>query len=189
MLVIQLAEQAVELLLDDLLRSLRLRGPRGNRGTRRIPDRCLRLLAVFTQLRHQLWVRGLGEYAQAHLGHHRVDGIKAVQHDIHQVGIDLALVLAKHVEHVFRDMTDLDQRRDTQKPRAAFDRMEAPKDGVEQLGVVRHTFQVDQLLAELVEDFRRLHQKVLQNLVAQVETHDQNPRLDNNSSTSSCPFT
>ncbi len=62
-------------------------------------------------------------------------------------------------------MTDLDQRREIQEARTAFDGMESAEHRVEQFLVLRTVLEIHELFAELLEQLAPLHQEVLQDIV------------------------
>jgi hypothetical protein len=61
-------------------------------------------------------------------------------------------------------MAAVDKRFQLQESGTALDGVEAAKDGVEQVTVVRMLLQVHQLLGQLFENFSSLNQEVLEDL-------------------------
>ena len=128
------------------------------------------------ELCEQLGVRWLRHLCIANRVHHLVDDIERLQDGVHQVRRDAALPLAKHVEHVLRQMTGFHQRRYREEARAALYRMKAAEDRIQQVRVIGALFQIHQLFAEQFDDLGRLNKKILENFVICIETHGLEPQ-------------
>ncbi len=89
--------------------------------------------------------------------------------------VDFALPLTQYVEHVFSPVTDLHQIVDTEKSRSTLDSVEAAKHGIEQFRIIWTLFEIHQLLIKLLQDFTRLQEKVLKDIVILIEAHDTYP--------------
>ncbi len=148
------------------------RGRLGQRGLFRL-CRCLRRglgglattgpggLGQLLELAQQFRLGGLGHDAVAHRVEHVVEDVEHREDDIHELGIDLALMVAQDVEDVLGAVAELHQRCQTDKAGTALDGVEAAEDGVEQIGIIGALFELDQLLLQLLQDLAGLDQEVL----------------------------
>ncbi|GEM_PF-5353682 len=109
--------------------------------------------------------------ALTHLGEHAVDGIQCFEHHIHQFCIDPALTFAQHVEHVLGDMAALHQLIELEEAGAPFYSVETAKNCIEQVGIVRAAFKLDQLLGQLLKYFTGFYQEILKDFFIGAEAH------------------
>ena len=68
-------------------------------------------------------------------------------------------------------MANLDQVGQRQEARAALDRVEAPEDRVEHVGILGTLLEVDQLGVEHVENLTGLDQEILHDFVVEIDCH------------------
>ena len=104
-------------------------------------------------------------------GKHLAQGIHHLQDGIHQFRGDFTLPLPQQVESVFRLVTDLDHGFDIEKTGTTLDGMETTENGIEQVAVRWAVFQLHQLLSKRFQDFPGLDQKILKNVVFEINAH------------------
>ncbi|MCY1347442.1 hypothetical protein D9M69_335490 [compost metagenome] len=169
-LVIESGEQLLEFAVGDVAlgrcnHRLRLGDRRGDRLVVALR------LGQARQRGQQLGRGGRQVAALAHFGEHAVDRVQRGEDHIHQLGVDLALTLAQDVEDVLGDVAALHQFVQLQEARPALDGVETAKDRIEQVGIVRPAFQLDQLLGQLLENLAGLYQEVLEDFFIGAEAH------------------
>ena len=98
----------------------------------------------------QLRRRGGDRCALAHFTEHAVDRVQRFQDHVHQLRIDVSLTLAQDVEHVLGDVTALHQLVELEEAGAPFYSVKTAKNCIEQVGIIRSAFQLDQLFGQLL---------------------------------------
>ncbi|MNJ20227.1 hypothetical protein D3C77_145590 [compost metagenome] len=116
--------------------------------------------------------RGRGDItAFAHLAEHAVDRVQCFQDHVHQLGINAPLTLAQDVEDVFGDVAALHQLVELEEAGAPFYSVKTAKDRIEQIGIIRTAFQLDQLLGQLLKNLAGFYQKILKDFFIGAEAH------------------
>ena len=80
----------------------------------------------------------------------------------------MLLTITQQIKDILRPMTYPHQSVKTQEASAPLDRMEAAEDGIEQVGITRTLLEFDKLLIELLENFARFDQKILEDLIIRI---------------------
>ncbi|MNZ83018.1 hypothetical protein D3C78_1017360 [compost metagenome] len=109
--------------------------------------------------------------ALAHLAEHAVDRVQGFQDHVHQFGINAPGTLAQDVEHVFGDMAALHQLVELEEAGAPFYSVKTAKNCIEQIGIIRTAFQLDQLLGQLLKNFAGFYQEILKDFFIGAEAH------------------
>lgn len=133
----------------------------------RLPGR----LGQARQRRQQLGGGRCDIGAFAHLAEHAVDRVQGFQDHVHQFGVNAPGTLAQDVEHVLGDMAALHQLVELEEAGAPFYSVKTAKDRIEQVGIIRTAFQLDQLLGQLLKNFAGFYQEILKDFFIGAEAH------------------
>jgi len=97
--------------------------------------------------------------------------INRLQDGIQQQLIHLTLAAAQEIENIFGRVTEVDHRPEVEEPGTAFNRVERPEDGVEQVLIIRTLLHLDQLFTQFFDELACFHHKVGKDFVAGVGVH------------------